>query len=509
MTRDDDQLRRLFDGVSFSDEPAGAGSVDDDLARARRGLRKRRLTTWGSAALGTAVIASGVAVAAPNLDLGDGQVPVAENAADDSADGQAADQSAAATNPDPAAAEINPCPSEPPPEPDEELSGLIGFQNTRQCLLETAVKHFDPEWEHLPEQSTGGQTGGNESGSSVGTKLGWTVPGEDGLGMVQVAVTTPDYADDERALFDMPGMMICSTSPDACRSEPVPGTEQEVTVVANDPEYDWSLAVAYERPDGSMTSVAVNDLFGNNSLVPVSNVDITVEQAIAFVTDPALRVDEAEAGQSREETLRDSGAEKPQNADYSSEEVVAAPEIRDMTDEEVQAAFEVCTEGVPSWSDFEPEFGVWMTTSSGEEEPLVIAERGDTKMECRDGGAGLFGTPEAKSSPYLRGPVSYNNMKFGRYVSDVERVTVQPSGSPAYEAVMMNGYWFLPESLETGPMMPAIRGYDAAGERVYDSVTEDRDQCYTDPDGNEVVFYTGEEMPAVEDCLPALEWDHS
>jgi hypothetical protein len=507
MTRDDDQLQQLFAGVRFADEPPVGGSVDDDIKRARRALRKRRWRLWGAAAAGGAVIVSGVAVAAPNLGSGDGgQAPIAEGAADGEADAPAAAGSPAETNSGPAAADVNACPAEPVAEqPEENPEAVVGFPNTRQCLLEAAVKHLDPDWKHLPEQSTGGQTGGNASGSSVGTKLGWTVPGEDGLGLVQVAVTTPGYADDGNAVYSLPGMMICDSSPDACRSESVPGTDHEVLVVEDDPEHGWSLAVAYERPDGSIVSVAVDRLFGNNSEVPVSHVDITLEQAIAFVTDPAIHVDGAEAAESQENAAREIEAE---DADYSSSEVVAAPEIREMTDEEAQVAVEACIESVPEWSDFQPEFGVWMTTRSGDEEFLVIAERGDSKMECRAGGGSLFGTPEVKSSPYLRGPVSYNNFKFGRYVSDVDLVTVQPSGGPAYEAVMKNGYWFLPESLGIWQTQPAIRGYDAIGERVYDSVTEDRDQCYADPDGNEVVFYRSDEVPAVEDCLPALEWDH-
>ncbi len=325
--------------------------------------------------------------------------------------------------------------------------------------------------------------------------------------MVQVAVTTPGFADDEHALANMPGMMICGSSPDACRSEPVPGTEDEVIVVEADPDYGWELAVAYERSDGSMVSVAVDTLFGNNSRVPVSNIGITLEEAIAFVTDPALKVDEVEAEERADEMARELEAEDPASGDYSSTEIIPAPDTRDMTDEEAHAALDACVEPVPAWSDFEPEFGVWMTTPSGEEESLVIAERGDTKMECRARGAALFGTPDVKGSPYLRGPVSFNNMTFGRYVAEVEQITVQPSGGPAYEAVLKNGYWFLPEALGNLDT-PAIRGYDAAGERIYDSVTEDTVQCYTDPDGEEIVFYQSDEVPAIEDCVPALEWDH-
>lgn len=508
MTRDDDQLRQLFAEIRFVDEPPfapGAGSVADDVERARRELHKRRWRSWGAAAASGAVIVSGVAFAAPNLSLGESeQGPVADRATDDAADGSASGEPFGDANPGPASVEINSCPAEPPVE---DATGMVGFPNTRQCLLEIATKHFDPESVHLPERTSNVGSGIGESGVRVSTKLDWVVPGEDGLGMVQVAVTTPGFADDEHAVAGMPGMTACGSSPDACRSVSVPGTEGEVLVVEDDPERGWVLAVAYERPDGSIVSVAVDNLFGNNSLVPVSNVDITLDEAIAFVTDPALKVDEVEAEEGADEIAREFEAEDPANGDYSSTEIIPAPDTRDMTDEEAHAALDACVESMPAWSDFEPEFGVWMTTPSGEEESLVIAERGDTKMECRARGASLFGTPEVKGSPYLRGPVSYNNMTFGRYVAEVDQVTVQPSGGPAYEAVLKNGYWFLPEALGNLDM-PAVRGYDAAGERIYDSVTEDRDQCYTDPDGEEVVFYQGDEVPAVGDCVPAQEWDH-
>lgn len=511
MTRDDDQLRRLFDGMRFADEPPfppGTGSVEDDVERARRGLRKRRFMTWGSAALGSAVIVSGVAVAVPNLDLGDdGQVPVADGTGGDADDGSATADSTDETNPDPAAAEINPCPSEVPPEPPEDMPrGFGGFQNTRHCLLEIAVKHFDPEWEHLPEQSTNTQSGSGPNGNSVGTKLGWTIPGEDGLGMVQVAVTTAGYAEDEHAAFDMPGMSICRMSPDACRSETVPGTDKEVLVVEDSAEHDWSLAVLNERPDGSLVSVAVGDLFGNNSVVPVSNVDITLDQAIAFVTDPALKVDETEAAQSQEEMAREIEAQSPENADFSSTEVVPAPPIRDMSDEEAQAALDACVAGTPQWSDFEPEFGLWVTPASGEETSLVIAERGDTKMQCTPRGASLFGTPDVKGTSYLRGEVSWNSVTFGRYVSEVDRITIQFSGGPAYEAVMKNGYWYLPgHEASSGPV--AHRGYGADGEVVYDSTDFDPDACYADPEGTEIIYAGADENADVADCIPMLEWD--
>jgi hypothetical protein len=329
------------------------------------------------------------------------------------------------------------------------------------------------------------------------------------MGLVQVAVTGPGYADGEYAGYGMPGMMVCIEIPGTCREEPVPGTDEEVLVVEDDPEYGWSLAVLYERPDGSMAGLAVDALFGNNSLVPVASVGITLEQAIAFVTDPELRIDDVELAEAAAAWAEES--EQPANTpDYSNSEVIPAPAIRDMTDAEARTALDACTEGVPAgtdWSDFEPEFGVWIATTDAGEESLVIATRGDTKMECRNGGASLFGTPEVKGSPYLRGAVAYTSTTLGRHVSDVALVTVQPSSGRAFEAAMKNGYWFLATAVGSLPD-PVIRGYDVGGELVYDSTDVDPNACYTDPDGTEVVFYRTDEVPPVEDCLPALEWDY-
>lgn len=189
-----------------------------------------------------------------------------------------------------------PTPTETPIDPF-----VIGFDKTRQLLLDTAVEHFDPDRQHLPNQSTNGQSGGYPV-SRAGTKLDWTNPGEQGLGMVQVAVTGPDYgASDEYAVADFASRFGCDIEADTCSEQTIPGTDQTV-VVAEPHAADETLllGVVYERADGSFVGVAVHDLFGNNSQVAVSDVDIDLEQAIAFVTDPDLKLDLAEAAEETE-----------------------------------------------------------------------------------------------------------------------------------------------------------------------------------------------------------------
>jgi hypothetical protein len=137
---------------------------------------------------------------------------------------------------------------------------------------------------------------------------------------------------------------------------------------------------------------------------------------------------------------------------------------------------------------------------------MVIAERGKTKLFCdTTSGAMLFGTSEVKSTPYLRGAVSWIDLSFGRYTSDVDRVTVQYSNGPQQEAVMKDGYWFLPRN-QSGEAA-AYRGYDDSGELIYDSTTIDPDACYADPDGEEIVIYGTNEDPDVDDCIRMVEWD--
>ena len=195
-----------------------------------------------------------------------------------------------------------------------------------------------------------------------------------------------------------------------------------------------------------------------------------------------------------------------EETDFSSTEVVPAPDARDMTSAEMRAALDGCIEGVDDWRDFEPAFGLSMESEADRPASVVVAERGDTKMLCRDGSAMLFGTSEVKGTTYLRGAVSWEEAYFGRHIPNVHRVTVQLPGGPEQEAVMRDGSWFLPfyESWDSA----AYRAYDDRGELIYDSTTVDPDACYADPEGRQIVHYGVDENPDVEDCIRMLEWDY-
>jgi hypothetical protein len=484
MTHDDEQLRRMFAGIDFAGEPP-VNDLAEDLRRAQRGHRRHRLATWSSVTACVVALGAGVAFAVPNLVTGDNDEIAAAG------EGSVVESAGCG---DPASADDH-----------------LGFSSTRQCLLEIAAKHFDPERAHLPEASENSGGGGGEHGWLVSSKLDWKVPGESGLGMLHVVVTTPGFAEGEYAEFDVAWRIGCEDIAE-CSYQTVASTGDEVLVAPADPERNLVLGVMYQRPDGSFAGVGVYDLFGNNSLEPVSSVDITLEQAIAFVTDPALQVGEAEISKAEEMLAQERATAEEaerlhEEADFSSTEVVPAPAVRELTADELRAALDYCIEGADDWSDFEPVFGLSFESESVGEGSMLIAERGATKMFCDTylGGAMLFGTPEVKGTPYLRGAVSTEDASFGRYTSDVDRVTVQYSGGPQQEAVMKDGYWFLPRDESGEPA--AYRAYDDSGELIYDSTTIDPAACYADPEGKDVVYYGTDEDPDLEDCIRMLEWD--
>jgi hypothetical protein len=270
MTEDDELLRERFDRVGFAGEPPMASTALDDLARGRRHLRRRRALTLSGGALGVAAAGVGVALLLPS----GGAAPSGELSVAGGGNGPAAVESPAVPSPT-AEAEV---------PPDEHT---MPFPATRQLLLDTAVEHLDPAHEHLPAESTG-MTGG---GTNVGTKLEWLVEGDDGMGLVQVAVTAPGYADEyEFAREDFAVNIGCEIGTDRCTEQPIPGTDETALVGAANPDTHLLFSIVYERADGSFVGIAVSDLFGNNSTIPLERMDVALAQGFAFVTDPDLAI---------------------------------------------------------------------------------------------------------------------------------------------------------------------------------------------------------------------------
>lgn len=270
---EDDQLRERFRRMGFTGEPPMASLATDDLARGRRHLRRRRAATLTGGVVGVVAVAAGVAFALPGGGpSGAEEVPVAGGGAEDA-------PSVEATAPQ--------VPTSTPTSADDGYGDAFPAPATRQLLLDTAVEHLDPAHEHLPAASSG-ITGG---GTNVGTKLEWLVAGDDGMGLVQVAVTGPGYAGEyEFARQDFAVNIGCEIDTDRCTEQPIPGTDETALVGAPNPDAHLLFSIVYERADGSLVGIAVSDLFGNNSDTPLAAMDVSLEQGFAFVTDPDLQV---------------------------------------------------------------------------------------------------------------------------------------------------------------------------------------------------------------------------
>lgn len=282
---EDEELRRQFDRVGFAGEPPMVSTATDDLVRGRRHLHRRRIATLGGGALGVAAAGVGVALLLPGSGPASSDLEVAGGA-----DGPAAAEVPAET---PTASTT---PQDEPASTPTQAPGLwdLPFPATRQLLLDTAVEHLDPAHEHLPAESTG-VTGG---GTNVGTKLEWLVEGDDGMGLVQVAVTGPGFADEhEFAREDFAVNIGCEIDTDRCTEQPIPGTDETALVGAANPDLHLLFSIVYERADGSFVGIAVSDLFGNNSLTPLQEMDVTLEQGFAFVTDPDLALAPGESAE--------------------------------------------------------------------------------------------------------------------------------------------------------------------------------------------------------------------
>lgn len=147
------------------------------------------------------------------------------------------------------------------------------LQKYRDILAE----HLDPAGEHLQKTVSGTQGGQAPSGRMTGTKLGWTVDGEDGLGMVQLAVGSG---------WDGVGLR-CEDPGWTCDDVDHPGAK-----AARIATHDGARTYAVERSDGTVVTITLDPLFGNNSSIPVSGIDLGEKEVMAAAADPRLVVPE-------------------------------------------------------------------------------------------------------------------------------------------------------------------------------------------------------------------------
>jgi hypothetical protein len=451
--RNDDDLRRMFDRLSFHDEPPMRTGTSDDLRKGRRRLRRRRVAGVVTAAAGSAAVATAVVLMSPGggPDIGPG-LDAAAGADDGSG-----------------------------PKVVTVEGGAPSFAVTYDTMADLAAAHFDPDSEHLETSVPVEIDPSGPTNWEVSSRLAWTNPGESGVGLVRVIVTLPGYAEQEGAYGDVATQIGCDFEGHdvvGC-AERVADSGEPILVAEPNPDRDLLFGVVHEREDGSLAAVAVHDLFGNNSLEPVSSVDITLEQAVDFVTDPKARVDDAEAATELARAPGDDlvAREPNEEPDFSAGDIVAAPEVEEMTAEERDALLDECVLGVDDWSEFTPVFGLWVKHDSSsylgnaERVGWVIAETGEAKMVCDSQGASLFDGPDSKTGLSRDVPIDTLEVGgFGTYGHDVSKVTVQRDGQLEQEAVMRDGYWYLPVPEED--LRVAVRAYADDDQLVFDSTAD-------------------------------------
>ena len=238
----EDRLQSLADSA-----PPPPLAAADDVERGRRGLVRRRAAV-GAAALATAAV---VTV---------GAVGVTGGSDDAGPDPAAPVPSTTATDP------VSPSPSPPPAEPADRRNG-------KQVLTdwaETLARHLDRQGGHLQTRPDNVQGGGG-----LGTKLGWSVPGEHRLGMVEIYVGRDAF---QGGFWQY----SCDRYSPPCETVTVRGVEMRVQ------RADGATAVYHEQPDGDRVFLLIDPLFGNNSLVPLDDLDFALRTLAAAVSDPAF-----------------------------------------------------------------------------------------------------------------------------------------------------------------------------------------------------------------------------
>jgi hypothetical protein len=228
----EDRLRELAAAV-----PPPATPLEQDLERGRSRLRRTRLLVTGGAAAGVAAIALGVGLTNAALD-----------ARDSSPTG-------------PATQGVEPATPRPKADVDDRTGAEL-LQQYRNVLAE----HIDPSGTHLQRKP-----GNLQSGGGLGTKLGWTLPGQDGLGLVQIF-----------AGKGWDGFVGASCGSGAeCSETTVDGVTAQIV------KWDGTTSVVVERADGTV-AISINALFGNNSLVPVEGMDIPIADLVRAAADERI-----------------------------------------------------------------------------------------------------------------------------------------------------------------------------------------------------------------------------
>ncbi len=231
----DQRIHELGAAMTAPDVP-----LEEDLARGRRRLGRQRLLVTGGAVAGVVVIALGTTlVGGPD-------------------EGRASLGPAAS----PTVTEAPTTPQASTPAAEDRRTGGELLKAYRDVVAE----HIDPAGTHLQRKPDNVQSGGG-----LGTKLGWSVPGQEGLGMVQVFVG--------KGWWSFIGA-DCNGGAQ-CRTETVDGITAKILT------WNGATTVLVTGEDGPV-AITVDALFGNNSLVPVEGMEIPLDDLVRAAGDERL-----------------------------------------------------------------------------------------------------------------------------------------------------------------------------------------------------------------------------
>jgi hypothetical protein len=269
----DQQLRRLAAGIDAPETP-----VAEDLARGRRRVRRTRLATAG-AVLGTVAVIGVASTAAPGLVGADSSPRYAGGGTSPS---PTAPDTTSPAQPD----EVEVTPSGDPRYLDPELLAPGDPEDTARTLAAwqaILAEHLDPGWQHLVKydsKTNGNVQAGSNGGAitSLGSKYGWRNDGEAGLGMLQISVNA-----DWDQLFWLCGTPAARAEGWSCHDARAPGG-----LPAQVADHGGVREVAVQHADGVVVVLSTDSLFGNNSTVAVSGIDVSERDLVRAAADDRI-----------------------------------------------------------------------------------------------------------------------------------------------------------------------------------------------------------------------------
>ena len=226
-----------------------------DIERGRARLRRGRAVTGLASAAVVATIVAGAAL----LPGGNAEI--------DRTVGPASRNTAGAPE------------SEAVVESDEPPGDGYEYYKTRQRIKTAAREHLDPRRRFLdfsdPNVFIGGQDADGRA-FALQTRIGWQAEGEKGLGLIMVGIT-----DKARGYGGCQAGYEC---------EPYTSRDGVTGNVGRSTDGDDDFYVWVKQADGDTADVFVHELFGNNSLVPSTTMNVSVDDAMALAADQRLTI---------------------------------------------------------------------------------------------------------------------------------------------------------------------------------------------------------------------------